>query len=606
MPAAHAGAVPVQVWSTTPDGSDKLTRIGDASFAAGTAPAAGALGIAVDATSRFQQVQGFGAAMTESSAHLIATLPAAVRTQLMTDLFDPNAGIGLSYLRQPIGSSDFAASAPFYSLDDNGTTADPGLSHFSVDRDSREILPMLRQAISVNRDIRVMGTPWSPPAWMKDSGSLSGGSLRPEYQDAYADYFVKFIQAYGQAGVTVTDVSPQNEPLFTTSYPSASMSPDQEASFIRVLDQHLTRAGLPTNILAYDHNWDRPDYPLNVFSQVGSIPRVIGAAFHCYAGDPEAQNQVIQAGKRVFFTECSGIDTGPTTFADTLKWQTEHLMIRAMRAGAETVMLWNLALDPNGGPTQSTCTNCRGVVTVSGGGYTRNAEYYVLGQVSRFVKRGAVRIGSTSGGPGAMQNVAFENPDGSRVLVVLNATSGAQQIAVNEGGESFGYTMPTGAVDTFVWPGTPTGGTGGGSGGGTALDRSGWTVSGSSSPSDPCCQGDVPSHAIDGNASTRWSTGTGQQPGQWFQVDLGKATTFAKLTLDSGASSGDYPRGYAVYASNDPSSWGTALATGTGTGSPVTVPLPTTTARYVRIVQTGQAGNWWSIHELNLYANAAC
>src|SRR5262249_32003321 len=162
--------------------------------------------------------------------------------------------------------------------------------------------------------------------------------------------------------------------LFTTSYPSMSMQPDQEAAFIRVLDQTLTKAGLDTSIMAYDHNWDRPDYPLTVFNQTSGITRLIGAAFHCYGGDPEAQNQVIQAGKRVFFTECSGIDTGATTFADTLKWQSEHLIIRALRSGAETVVLWNLALDPRGGPTQSTCGICRGVVQVNGSNYRKNAE----------------------------------------------------------------------------------------------------------------------------------------------------------------------------------------------------------------------------------------
>ncbi len=191
---------------------------------------------------------------------------------------------------------------------------------------------------------------------MKTNNSLNGGSLRTEHYRTYADYLVKAIRAYGQEGIALTDLTAQNEPEFATGYPSMSMTSAQQADFLRILDQALTAANLPTNILAYDHNWDHPNYPLDVFARTGGIRRIIGAAFHCYGGAPAAQKQIADAGKRVFFTECSGTDSAnpATTFGDTLRWHAENLVVQNMRNGGETVINWNLALDRNGGPTRGT------------------------------------------------------------------------------------------------------------------------------------------------------------------------------------------------------------------------------------------------------------
>ncbi|HEU4424662.1 MAG TPA: discoidin domain-containing protein [Pilimelia sp.] len=589
---AESAATPVQVWMTTSDGARRLTRLADTRFAGSIEP----VNIAVSSTERHQSMVGFGASVTEASAHLVAGLPGAERTRLVDDVFSPSAGIGLNFLRQPMGGTDFVAALPYYTYDDS-PTPDPSLARFSIERDRREILPLLRQALAVNPGIRVMASPWSAPAWMKDSGSLLGGSLRPEYYDAYARYFVRFIEAYAEAGVPVSEVTPQNEPLFTTSYPSMSMTSAQQATFIRALDQALTAAAQPTKVLAYDHNWDRPDYPLDVFARAGDVARLVGAAFHCYGGQPEAQRQIRQAGKRVYFTECSGTDTGATTFADSLRWQSEHLVIRGVRSGAETVVLWNLALDAQGGPHFGHCgTSCNGLVEVANGTYARNADYYVVGHLSKFVRRGAVHVGSNTEGPGGLQNVAFHNPDGSRVLFVLNATNGSRRFSATDTGNAFGYELPAGAAATFVWPGAPNGGSPP-----VALDRSQWLVTGSSTPSDPCCTGDVAGRAIDGAAATRWATGRAQAPGQWFAIDLGSAQEFTSIVLDAGSSSGDHPRGYAVYLTNDSEGCGGPVASGAGTGPVTTIAMPSVTTRYVRIVLTANTGNWWSIHEINLY-----
>lgn len=443
-------ATAAQVWVTTPDGGKRLQRGADVAFDGAKQDT----DIEVDPAAQAQEFTGAGASVTESSARLLTGLPGGERDKLMTDLFSTDGdGIGLDYLRQPLGGSDFVAELPYYSYEDQQGS-------FSIARDKKEIIPLLRQARGINSGLRMMGTPWSAPGWMKDSGKLAGGRLKPEDYGAYADYLVKAVQAYADAGVPLHDLTVQNEPLFETTYPSMGMSAAEEADFIRVLDGKLTAAGLDTSLFAYDHNWDKPEYPLEVLDRTKDIGRVQGAAFHCYGGQPEAEQQVRDAGKRVFFTECSGTDSDDPshTFADSLKWQTENLVIRSMRAGAETVVLWNMALDKNGGPQFGNCaTKCNGVVEIDGNTVSKNAEYYSLGHISKFVERGAHRIGSSSQQPGGVEDVVFENPDGSRAAVVLNSADSARKFSLTESGRSLSYELPAGAVATFTWPGAPTG-----------------------------------------------------------------------------------------------------------------------------------------------------
>jgi glucosylceramidase len=422
------------LWITTSDGRLRIARQRDLPLqAARPRPT-----IRVLAGERHQAMLGFGASLTESAAHLIMRLPAAERRRLLDDLFSPTHGIGLSYVRVPVGSSDYVASLPFEAFD--------------LARDERAVLPVLLAAKRRNPRIRIMGTPWSAPAAMKDNGSLLGGSLRWDALGTYADYLVNFVRAYARAGVRVDDLTVQNEPELATSYPSMTMTADQQAALIDALDAKLTEAGMDTQLFAFDHNWDDPGYPLEVFAKARGVRRLAGAAFHCYAGDPEQQAEIEAVGKHVLETECSGIDSGPGTFADTLRWQVERLLIRGPRAGAETAMTWNLALDAHGGPEHGTCTTrCNGVVEIAGGHYRRNAEYYVLAHASRFVRHGARRIGSRSAAGSSLQHVAFENPDGSRAAIVFNAGERATRFTVGDGARSFTATLPPGAVGTFGW-----------------------------------------------------------------------------------------------------------------------------------------------------------
>ncbi|MEU8234471.1 ricin-type beta-trefoil lectin domain protein [Actinoplanes sp. NPDC048967] len=442
-------ATSANVWLTTPDRANLLTPKANATFDGGGSGST----ITVNPGTTYQSMVGFGASFTDSAAYNIFNSPQ--RTAIMNALFGPG-GIGLSWLRQPIGASDYSRN--FYTYDDGA--ADPSLSRFSVAHDNAYILPLVTQARSINPKISVMATPWSAPAWMKDNNNLIGGSLKDSSIGVYADYLVKFVQAYQAAGVPIAYLSVQNEPKFSPpGYPGMLMSAQQQVAIINNLAPKLRAAGLSTKILGYDHNWDDQDYPKAV--NAGAGDNVAGSAWHCYGGtEPSPQSDVhnAQPGKDVFFTECSGTESG-NTFADTLWWQGRNLAIGTTRHWARTVTTWNLALNAQHGPVIGSCTNCTGVVTVDGGSVTYNAEYYVLGHLSKFVQPGAVRIDSTGFGQGGIENVAFRNPDGTIVLVAVN-TGGTQNFRVSYGGSSFGYSLPAGSMATFTWPGsggsTPT------------------------------------------------------------------------------------------------------------------------------------------------------
>ncbi|HEY2791860.1 MAG TPA: RICIN domain-containing protein [Micromonosporaceae bacterium] len=462
--AAAAGAT-VSVWETTADQSKLLAPQAAATFAAGTGSAGQT--ITVNPSTTYQSMTGFGVSFTDSSAWLVANSPQ--RNTIMTKLFDPGQGIGLDVLRQPIGASDFSRS--LFSYDDMpaGQT-DPTLAHFSIAHDNAYILPILQQALQLNPATTIMATPWSPPGWMKSGGSMIGGSLTSANYQAFANYLVKFLQAYKTAGVPVSLLTAQNEPEFSPSnYPGSTLTAAQETTLIgSYLGPAIRNAGLSTGILGYDHNWNDTGFPETILGNSTAASYTVGTAWHCYAGDPSAQSTVHNAypGKDTYFTECSGSQSSnpANTFSDSLDWQTENLIIGATRNWAKSVVTWNAALDPSGGPSMN-CTTCTAAVTVNNSNGTAgyNAEYYVLGQASKFVKPGAVRIDSNTFGAGNIEDVAFRNPDGSHALIVENAdATNAHTFNVDENGQFFTYTLPAKAVATFTWTPSTGGGTGGG------------------------------------------------------------------------------------------------------------------------------------------------
>ena len=603
-----------QVWVTTPDGALKLSNRSSAEFRPGGSEN---LTISLDPSRTYQTMDGFGASITDSSAHVLFRLDRRNRNATMRRLFSPTEGNGLSFLRQPMGASDFVAG-DFYTYDDlppGGTDYD--MSRFSIAHDRAQILPLLRQALALNPRLKVIGSPWSPPAWMKTNGSLIGGRLidDPRIYAAYARYFVKFVHAYERAGVPVYAVTVQNEPQNRnpSGYPGMDLPVAQEAKLIVALGRAFGEARLDTKILGYDHNWsmhpediastppgEQPEteYPTDLLSsRAGRF--IAGTAFHCYAGDPSRQTVLHRAfpDKGIWFTECSGShgenDPPAQFFSDTLKWHTRNLVLGVTRNWGKTVVNWNLALDPSGGPHRGGCDTCTGVVTVGPGQtVTENAEYHTLGHLARFVKPGARRIASTSFGTtgwnGQIMDAAFRNRDGSTALVVHNENDDPRSFAVAQAGHSFDYTLPGGALATFTWPAV------------RALDDD-LTLLDADRMSATASPAGEPGNTVDDDATTRWTTGAAQQPGQWVQVDLGRSQKVRRVVLDTGIDVGDYPRGYSLYTSGDGAHWNEPVATGAGQGQLTTIDIAATGARFLRVVQTATAPQWWSIADLRVY-----
>ena len=610
---AAASAPSARVWVTTPDGALKMSDQGSVRFERGGSDA---LTISVDPSRRYQSMDGFGASITDSSAHVLSRLSERTRDATMRSLFSPRDGNGLSFLRQPMGASDFVAG-DHYTYDDMppGRT-DYRMRHFSIDHDRAEILPLLRQALALNPRIKVMGTPWSAPAWMKTNGSLIGGRLidDPRIYEAYARYFVEFVRAYERAGVPVYAVTVQNEPQNRrpSGYPGMDLPAAQHAKLVEAIGQAFRAARIDTKIIGYDHNWSlHPDdaastppgedpeaeYPTKLLSSRAGR-WLAGTAFHCYSGDPSRQTELHRRfpDKGIWFTECSGShgpdDPPAQFFSDTLKWHARNLVLGVTRNWGKTVVNWNLALDPSGGPHNGGCDTCTGVVTVGPGDtVTENAEYYTLGHLARFVRPGAVRIASTSFGTtgwnGQIMDAAFRNRDGSTALVVHNENDEPRGFAVAQGGRSFEYTLPGGALATFTWPASREL-----DDGRELLDAEAMTAT-ASTPAGVA-------NAVDDDATTRWTTAAAQQPGQYLQVDLGRPQRVRRVVLDTGVDAGDFPRGYELQTSRDGARW-RAVASGAGSGQLTTIDFRSTTARFLRVVQTGAAGSWWSVADLRAY-----
>ncbi len=412
--------------------------------------------IDLDPNMTFQEMDGFGASLTESSAYLIHNvLTSQQRDTLMLELFDPEIGIGLSYLRQPMGSSDFRIEDYTY---DDASEADYDLEHFSIDRDRLYVIPLLTQALTISPDIRIMGSPWSSPAWMKDSDQLGYGRLIDSdlIYDAYADYFVKYVQAYAAEGLVIDAVTLQNEPHYEPhSYPGMRMEPPDQARLALQLGRKFFANGIGTKIVVWDHNWDEPDYPISVLNGRLAYPYISGSAFHAYAGDVSAQLTVVAAhpDKDIYFTESSGGEWAPD-FGGNLMWDTSTLIIKAVRYYAKTVVKWNLALDENHGPKiAGGCSDCRGVVTVNQatGQVTKEVEYYSLGHAAKFVRPGARRIDSTESPGLSIENVAFVNADASTVVIVLNPNAFRQNVQITWKGRSFIKPLLGRSVTTFKW-----------------------------------------------------------------------------------------------------------------------------------------------------------
>lgn len=406
--------------------------------------------ITVDESQTFQTVDGFGFTLTDGSASLISSLPSSMQNELLKELFGSDStSISISYLRVSIGASDLSESVYTYDDMPAGQT-DVNLTNFSLRKDKSQVIPVLKAILAINPNIKILGSPWTPPTWMKSNNNSIGGSLLTQYYSVYAQYFVKYIQAMKAEGITIDAITPQNEPLYGGNNPSMLMSAAEQANFIKNnLGPAFQAASLNTKIIVYDHNADRPDYPLNILDDAGARQYVDGSGFHLYGGDISALSTVhgYYPNKNIYFTEQYTSSDG--SFAGDLKWHLKNVIIGSMRNWSRNALEWNLASDPYYSiHTPGGCTTCKGAITVISG-YTRNVGYYIVGHASKFVPAGSVRIASNVAG--SLNNVAFKRADGKKVLIVENDDSNSQSFNIAYDGKRVTVSLEAGAVGTFIW-----------------------------------------------------------------------------------------------------------------------------------------------------------
>lgn len=532
----------VHVLETTGDGTQLLAAQPDLVFS--STANSGNYTVNVDETTTYQKWDGLGATFTDSSAYVLQyDMNATQRASLITQLFSETNGLGLNFLRIPMGATDETASGE-YTYDDlitatgtavltsgavssitigsggggyltaptitisggggTGATAtatitggvvtaitigaggsgytsaptvtfsappptDNPLSTFSIAHDTKYIIPEVQSIIAANPDVKLLAVPWSPPAWWKVGGSINGGTPNTSYygQQVYANYFVKFLQAYQSNGLSFYAVTPQNEPLNnSTIMPSMYLTSTNESAFIgQALGPALQHAGFTNvKIIAYDHNWDSTGvtYAESVLADPQAGPYTAGTSFHCYGSTNPQNLGVVHSAypaKDVWFTECSPYgtpDLGTTNFSGGLLWVAQNLIITDIQNYARGVLMFDLAKDQNDGPDLGTggCTNCIGLMRVdntTGNATPTGSYYYAFGQLSEKVRPGALRISSTPGSSGGVMTIAFQNPDKSIVVYALNTATASTTFNITWRGQTVAATLPTNSVGTYYW-----------------------------------------------------------------------------------------------------------------------------------------------------------
>jgi glucosylceramidase len=426
---------------------DTLSVVQDAS-----APGVGAV-IKVNSADQYQTMDGFGYTLTGGSALHLWRMTEAARKEILKELFSRTSGsIGVNYLRVSIGSSDLDEFPWSYNDLPRGQ-ADELMENFSLSYDTLYLIPTLKEILAINPELKIMGSPWSPPAWMKDNQDTRGGSLRPKYFPSYANYFVKYIQAMAAEGIRIDAITVQNEPLHPGNNPSLLMLAEDQASFIKDhLGPAFRAAGIDTKIIIYDHNADRPDYPISILDDEEAAQYIDGSAFHLYGGPIDTLSAVHKAhpDKNLYFTE-QWIGA-PANFAEDLSWHIENLMIGAPRNWSKTVLEWNLAADEHQQPhtDRGGCTRCLGAITIIGDSIIRNPAYYIIAHGSKFVPSGSVRIGTNQ--TEQVLNVAYTSANQETVVLLQNKDTSSAVVQIQRKGESLVMNLEGGEVATLVWP----------------------------------------------------------------------------------------------------------------------------------------------------------
>lgn len=451
-------AAPVESWLTTAD--LRLTLSPQPPLVFGAASAAAKDRIEIEDHKTFQTILGLGSSLEPTTCSNFWRLAPADRETLMERVVDAQKGIGMNLMRLCIGTPDFTGD-PWYSYCDlPPAETDPELKRFSIERDRAYILPVIQLARRKNPDLLFFASPWSPPGWMKSNGTMIGGQLLPKWYPAYAQYFIRFIQAYEAEGIPIYAVTVQNEPGVDRAkekdrkwhYPSCHWTGEQEREFIRDhLGPALRQAGLKTRIWCYDHNYNTEttgddaglDYPRTILREARAAAFVDGVAFHGYVGKPSGMTVLHEEFPKVpiHFTEGSvfGIEGAVE-------------LIERLRNWATSYNAWVLMLDdqgkPNNGPFDAK------YATVALNTKTRKPEYlldyHLYGQFMKFIPRGAVRVESQAFGR-APAHVAFRTPDHHLILVAANPAAEERRWEIRWRGLGGALVLPAKSVGTWRW-----------------------------------------------------------------------------------------------------------------------------------------------------------
>lgn len=414
----------------------------------------------------FQTMDGFGAAITGSTCYNLMRMSPELRKEFLELTFSPTNGYGFSYVRIAIGCSDFSLSE-FTCCDK------PGIENFALpEEDVKYIIPVLKEILALNPTIKIMGSPWTPPRWMKVNNltdkkahnQWTSGSLNPDYYKDYATYFVKWIQAYRDNGIKIYSITPQNEPLNRGNSASCYMPWEEERDFVKTaLGPAFAAAGIDTKIYAFDHNYNydniqsQQQYPVKIYADEEAKNYLAGAAYHNYGGNKDELTAVHNAapGMDLVFSETSiGTWNDGRNLATRLPEDMREVALGTVNRWAKGVIVWNLMLDEDRGPNRpGGCQTCDGAVNINREytKITRNSHYYIIAHLSSVVKPGAVRIGTSGYTQTNMNYSAFRNADGTYALVINNNNNDAKRFVVDDGTHHFTVNIPAHSATSLSW-----------------------------------------------------------------------------------------------------------------------------------------------------------
>jgi len=443
-------SAPIRAYLTSRDSRARLAE--EPSWGQAPAPA-GAAVLRVDPGQEFQEIEGFGGAFTEAAAVTLHKAAPAQQEEILRACFDPVRGHGYSLCRTHINSCDFSLGN--YAHADR--PGDLALEHFTIERDLRDLVPMIRAAQRVaGRPLKLLASPWSPPAWMKTNGEMNhGGSLKPECREAWAGCYVKFIEAYEGEGLSIWGLTVQNEPAAIQTWDSCTYTAEEERDFVRDhLGPALHRAGREgVKLLVWDHNRELLcDRVKPIYDDPECARFVWGAAFHWYMGDFFENVQKVHDAwpdKKLVFTE-GCVEGGPHLGEWAAGERYGASLVNDLNRWTVGWVDWNLLLDERGGPNH-VGNFCSAPILYD----TRSkvvhyqSSYFYIGHFARFIRPGARRIGLENP-RGGLDATAFRNPDGGFVLVAMNRTDGPIPLSVTFGDEGVADTLPAHAIVTLV------------------------------------------------------------------------------------------------------------------------------------------------------------